>query len=50
VLTPRDEWVDSASTYELLDELMEQIPGRDGFGAFLNETFDGTFETDSLLD
>lgn len=37
----QDDWIDASGTYELLDELMETIPGRDGYGAFLNETFDG---------
>jgi len=42
-LNSRDSntWVESDGYYELLDELMETIPGRDGYGAILNETIDG---------
>jgi len=32
-------WVDSRGTYELLDEIMESIPGKDNFNAVLNESF-----------
>jgi len=42
-LNPRDapDWVDGKNTYELLDLLMEQIPGKDNYDSFLNESIEG---------
>ncbi|KAI0216103.1 hypothetical protein LSAT2_031841 [Lamellibrachia satsuma] len=37
----RDEWVDGKKNYGLLDDLMAEIPGKDNYGAMLN---DGGFD------